>query len=474
MNTADTAALRAAPAARAPSDPASPLVAALRATCDSGRTRPLPWRLQQLAGLRRLIAEREAEIHEALRADLGKPRFESFATETAFVDAELREMLPRLKGWLKPERVPTPMAVMPGRSWIQREPLGVVLVIGAWNYPFNLTMAPLLGALGAGNCVVVKPSEVSPHTSALLARRLPEYLDPDAVRVVEGGVAETTALLAERFDHIFYTGNGHVGRIVMTAAARHLTPVTLELGGKSPVIVDASCDLEVTARRIAWTKWNNAGQTCVAPDYVLAHAAIKAPLIEKLRACITRFYGLDPRQSPDFARIVNVRHHRRLMALMGSGRVVAGGQADEAERYIAPTVLDDVPEASPVMGEEIFGPILPVLAVQSVEEAIAFVNRRDKPLALYVFASDRRVQEAVIDRTSAGGVTINHGFMHFAVPGLPFGGVGASGMGAYHGRHSFEVFSHAKGVLKMGTLVDPNLTYPPYAESKFKWIRRLL
>jgi aldehyde dehydrogenase (NAD+) len=350
----------------------------------------------------------------------------------------------------------------------------VALIIAPWNYPLQLSLGPLVGALAAGNCAVLKPSELAPATARLLAERLPGYLDPACVRVVEGEVAETTALLAERFDHIFYTGNGAVGRIVLEAAAKHLTPVTLELGGKSPCYVDASADLAVAARRIAWGKFFNAGQTCIAPDYVLAHAAIRDRLLDLLRATLRDFYGDDPRTSPDYARIVNARHHRRLSALLGAGTVVVGGESDEAQRYLAPTVLADVPPDAPVMREEIFGPILPVLAVADADAAIAFVNARPKPLALYLFAADRAVEERVLARTSSGGATVNHVMLHFLVPELGFGGVGPSGMGAYHGRASFEVFSHRKGVLRQSTAIDVPLLYPPFSDAKKGWVRRLL
>jgi aldehyde dehydrogenase (NAD+) len=450
------------------------IVAGLRAAFASGRTRPIRWRLEQLAALARMVTEREAEIEAALAADLGKPALEAYTTEIAFTLAEIRLARRGLKRWMKPERAAVPLALKPGKGRIVKEPYGVALIIAPWNYPFGLVTAPLIGALAAGNCVLVKPSEVAPATSALLARLVPEYLDRDCVRVVEGGVPETTALLAERWDTIFYTGNGAVGRIVMAAAARHLTPVTLELGGKSPVIVDDQIDLAVTARRIAWGKFVNAGQTCVAPDYVLAHASIYEALLEALRATVREFYGDDPKASPDFARIVNARHHQRLCQLLGSGQPVCGGEHDEATRYLAPTILRDVPADAPVMAEEIFGPILPVLKVASVEEAIDFVNARDKPLALYVYTRRKRLADEVIARTSSGGVTVNHAFVHLACPALPFGGVGESGLGAYHGRMSFDAFSHRKAVLHKPFAIDPKLVYPPYDEKKRRWVRRLM
>ncbi len=450
------------------------LVARLRATFDSGKTRPIEWRLRQLDGLIRFLDEREAEIVAAVQADLGKPTIEAVGAEVRVSLADAKYARKHLVSWAKPERVSSPLVLQPGTSRIHKDPLGVVLVIAPWNYPVQLAVTPLLGALAAGNCCVLKPSEVSANASALLAKYLPEYLDPDAVAVVEGAVPETTALLAERFDHIFYTGNGTVGRIVMTAAAKHLTPVTLELGGKSPCIVDREVDLAVTARRIVWGKFYNAGQTCVAPDYILAHAEIHDALLDRLRATVAKFFGDDPRQSKDFARIINERHHRRLMALIESGEPVCGGEADESERYIAPTILKNVAPDSPVMADEIFGPILPVLKVADHEEAIRFVNARPKPLALYVFTGSARVSEAVVERTSSGGLSVNHVWLHLTNPDLPFGGVGESGMGAYHGRASFDTFTHRKSVLRKPFAVDPPIVYPPYTAAKEKWLKRLL
>ena len=380
-----------------------------------------------------------------------------------------------LKNWMRRERVGTPLRLRPGKSWIEREPLGVVLVISPWNYPLLLSLNPVAGALAAGNAVLLKPSEIAPATSALMARLIPTYLDRDAVAVIEGGVVETTEVLKQRFDHIFYTGNGTVGRIVMEAASQHLTPVTLELGGKNPCIVDEHADLEVAARRIAWTKFGNNGQTCVAPDYLLVHEVVHDRFMELLAKTITSFYGQRPAESPDYGRIISERHHRRLMELLpGSGDRGVGGEGDESQRYIAPTVLTNVPADAPVMRDEIFGPILPVLRVRDVDAAIAFVRARPKPLALYLFSRDKQNQERVLNGTSSGGVVINHVAMHLSIPGLPFGGVGASGMGVYHGKSSFDTFSHRKAVLKKGTAIDPDFLYPPYTESKQRWLRRLM
>jgi aldehyde dehydrogenase (NAD+) len=450
-------------------------VARLRAVFDSSRTRPLEFRQEQLAGIARFLNERESEIESAIHQDLGRPSIEIYASEIALIAGEVALTRKKLRSWTKPRRVPTSLVGQPGKSQVYHEPLGVVLIIGPWNYPLQLVLAPLVGAIAAGNCAIVKPSEVVPTISSLLAARLPEYVDPECVSVIEGGVDITTELLSERFDHIFYTGNGTVGRIVMEAAARHLTPVTLELGGKSPCLVDQQTDLDVAARRIVWGKFYNAGQTCVAPDYVLVHEAAQDGLLSRLKETIHSFFGDDPRKSPDYGRIVNGRHHRRLMKLIpGSGEIVTGGTADEDARYIAPTILRNVPTDAPVMADEIFGPILPVLPVKDMEQAIAFVNERPKALALYLFSSDPLIQESVLERTSSGGVTINHALLHLTVPALPFGGVGASGMGAYHGRATFETFSHKKSVLVKPTWFDPSFFYPPYTNFKKKLIHKLL
>jgi aldehyde dehydrogenase (NAD+) len=335
-------------------------------------------------------------------------------------------------------------------------------------------LLPLVGAIAAGNCAVLKPSEVAPNVSALVAKWVPKYLDPKAVKVVEGGVPETTALLREKWDHVFYTGNGTVGRIVMQAAAKNLTPVTLELGGKSPCIVDENVDLDLAAKRIVYGKFFNAGQTCVAPDYVLVHDRVHDALVNRMVSAIREFYGDDPQQSPDYARIVNERHHARLTRLLADADVVTGGETDLSDRYIAPTILRNVSGDHSVMQEEIFGPILPVISVPSVESAIRFVNERPKPLALYVFARKKDTQDRVLAGTSAGGTTINHIWLHVGVLQLPFGGVGDSGMGAYHGHRSFETFSHRRAVLKKPLLPDPPMLFPPYSARKLRWIKRLL
>jgi aldehyde dehydrogenase (NAD+) len=452
------------------------VVASLRRTFDEGLTRSLDWRREELRALQRMLREGEQELLEALHADLGKPAVEARLTDLSFVDAEINVMLRNLGRWTRPERVAVPAVQQPGHATVRREPMGVALVIAPWNYPLQLLLAPVAAAICAGNCVVGKPSELSPHTSAAVARLAERYLDSRAVAIVEGGVDETQALLAERFDTIFYTGNGRVGRIVMEAAARHLTPVTLELGGKCPTIVDASADIAVAARRIAWGKFLNAGQTCVAPDYLLVDRSVEDELVSALTRTLHAFYGDDPQASGDYARIVNDRHFDRLAGLLSStsSKPVVGGQTDRADRFIAPTVLTGVEPGDPVMEEEIFGPILPVLPVDRVDEAVRFIQSRPKPLALYVFSRTKDAVERVLDQTSSGGAGVNCTVVHVAIPDLPFGGVGASGMGAYHGRHGFETFSHRRAVLSKPTVPDLPLQYPPYTKAKEWLLKKVL
>jgi aldehyde dehydrogenase (NAD+) len=448
----------------------------LRATFDSGRTRPLAWRKAQLAGLRRMMVEAEDDFIAALKADLGRPRTEAFAADIGHTKGELRHIEHHVGSWMKPTKVRVPMTVAPASAFVQPDPLGVVLVIAPWNYPIQLLVEPVAAALAAGNCVVAKPSELAPASSAALAKHLPRYVDPEALTVVEGGVDETTALLAERWDHIFFTGSTAVGHVVAEAAAKHLTPTTLELGGKSPTYVHASADLAVAARRIAWGKFLNDGQTCIAPDYVLADRAIRDELVDKLGQEITNFYGPDPKTSTSLGRIVNQRHLQRLQGLLdrGAGTVIVGGQVDAADRWVAPTITIDPSPDSPIMQEEIFGPILPVLAVDGVAEAKAFITARPKPLALYVFAGRNDVIDDVVNGTTSGGVCVNQTLMHLLPPNLPFGGVGDSGSGAYHGKAGFDAFSHRKSVLRKPTRPDLKLLYPPYRPLVEKLVRAIL
>jgi aldehyde dehydrogenase (NAD+) len=455
--------------------PATQLATTLRAAFDSGRTRHIAWRRNQLEGMHRMLREGEAELLEALAADLGKPATEGWVTDLAFTLGEVEDFADNLEKWSAPEKVKVPLRSMPGRASIHRDPLGVALVIAPWNYPVQLLLVPMAAAIAAGNTVVGKPSELAPHTSAVIARLVAKYLDNDAIAIVEGGPDETTALLDQRWDHIFYTGNGRVGRIVMAAAAKNLTPVTLELGGKSPTIVDRSADLTVAARRIAWGKFLNAGQTCVAPDHVLVHEAVHDEFLDKLGQAVLGFYGSDPRHSPDYARIVNDRHFTRLSGLLDAGgydAVAIGGERDASDRFIAPTVLTGVHDEAGLMQEEIFGPLLPVISIANVDQAIDHVNRGDKPLALYAFG-DAAITRHVVDSTTSGGVCVNGTLLHLLVPGLPFGGVGESGIGAYHGRWGFDTFSHKKSVFDRPTRPDPAVAYPPYGRVKNALLRRI-
>ncbi|NLT26908.1 MAG: aldehyde dehydrogenase family protein [Microbacteriaceae bacterium] len=451
------------------------IAAGVRRAFDSGRTRPIAWRLRQLAALEAMLVEREHELAAALHDDLGKSAAEAFVTELSVVRAEAATARRRLRRWLRPRPVRTGLALAPARAWTRYEPLGAVLIIGPWNYPVQLLLAPLVGALAAGDAAVLKPSELAPVTSALLAELLPNHLDREAIAVVEGGAAETQALLAQRWDRIFYTGGGRVARIVARAAAEHLTPTTLELGGKSPVYVDEGVDLAVAARRIAWGKFTNAGQTCVAPDYVLVAPGARDRLVRELGAAIAELYGPDPLESPDYGRIVSRDHFDRLSALLGDGRIAVGGTSDPEGLRLAPTVLVDVDPASPVMQEEIFGPILPVLVTPGPREAIAFVRARPKPLALYTFTGSRRVRRAFARSTSSGALVHGMTLAHLAIGELPFGGVGESGMGAYHGEASLRTFSHERAEaakpLRPDTLA---LVYPPIGRAVMRLLRRLL
>lgn len=445
---------------------------ALRHSFYSGRTRAPAWRLEQLDALSRLLRDEEDRIMGALAADLGKPRQEAL-TELSVIHAELKHTRQHLKRWIRPRRVATPLVGQPATSRVVPEPLGVVLIISAWNYPFQVLFTPLVTALAAGNCALLKPSEIAAASSALIAELIPEYLDTEAVRVIEGGVAETTELLKQRFDHIVFTGSTQVGRIVMQAAARHLTPVTLELGGKSPCIVDASADLESAARRIAWGKWLNAGQTCIAPDYVLIPRALQSPLVDAIGTLLEDWYGDPSVPGPDYARIVNERHFERLSGYLADGTVVIGGGADAANRHIEPTVMTGVAPDAPIMQEEIFGPILPVIAVDDFDEALAFAVAREKPLAAYLFTRSAASERRFVQEFSAGNQCINDTLMFMAVPELPFGGVGPSGMGQYRGIDGFNRLSHLKAVMKRRRWPELDVRFPPYTKRKFKLLKFL-
>ncbi|XP_055513609.1 aldehyde dehydrogenase family 3 member A2-like [Leucoraja erinacea] len=451
-------------------------VAGARAAYNLGKTRPLEFRLQQLRAMEKMLTERKDLFSEALQKDLHKNDFAVQIYEMAGIVGEITLALNKLHDWMEPEHVSKNMMTMMDTVYIHREPLGVVLIIGAWNYPLALVLQPLVGAIAAGNAAVVKPSEVSGNTAELLAQLLPQYLDKDTYPVITGGAEVATELLKHPFDHILYTGSTAVGRIVMEAAAKHLTPVTLELGGKSPCYVDTDCDLDVACRRIAWGRYTNCGQTCIAPDYILCNKSIQDQVVKKIGDTIAEFYGSDPQKSPDYGRIVNQRHFKRIMSLLEGANVVYGGKNNEEDLYIAPTIVTDVDPDSRIMQEEIFGPVLPIVTVNGVDEAIAFISRRDKPLALYVFSHNKKLIQKMIRMTSSGGVTANDCLIHYSIAALPFGGVGKSGFGAYHGKHSFDTFSHRRAcVLKsLGMEKANNIRYAPATDSKMKWLLWLL
>lgn len=438
------------------------LVNAQRTFFATGATKSRKWREAQLTALRTMITENERSIIAALQLDMGKPAFEADFSEVQVLYHEIRYLLSNLNAWMQPDHAETPLLHFPGNSMVVKEPYGTILIMAPWNYPFQLLMAPLAGALAAGNTAILKPSSVTANTAVLIARLIPQYFKKEIVAVVECSGDEANVLLDQQFDHIFYTGSGPVGKIVMAAAAKHLTPVTLELGGKSPCIVDKNINIRQTATKICWGKFFNAGQTCIAPDYILVHEDVKAALLAEMKRTIVSFYGTDPFQSPHYARICSERHYDRLVALMNEGEIIAGGQTIRTEKYIAPTILNDIDWNAAIMADEIFGPLMPVIGYSDPDEIIKKINERPKPLALYVFTRSRKFSEKVISGTSSGGVCVNDTLSHFTSSLLPFGGVGASGMGQYHGKYSFNTFSHAKPVLSKSFMFDIPLRYPPY------------
>ena len=432
-----------------------------RAYFGSGATRPLALRRGQLRKLHDALVANESPLLEALRTDLRKSPQEAYASEIGFVLSDIRHALRHLRAWMKPCRRRTPLLAWPAQGFVQPDPRGVALIIGPWNYPLQLLLSPLVGAMAAGNCAVLKPSELAPRTAAAIARLVSASFADEYITVVQGERDVAEALLRERFDAIFFTGSTDVGRVVMSAAARHLTPVTLELGGKCPCLVCADAPLDTTARRIAWGKFMNAGQTCVAPDFVLVDRRVRTALMDALKRALREFYGDDPRRSPDYGRIINRKHFDRLTGYLGRGRISHGGEHDAGDLYIAPTILTDVPADAPAMQEEIFGPILPVVEFDKLDDALALLRDRPTPLALYLFTQDRATQAHVLAETRSGGVCINDTVSHMIGKDLPFGGLGESGMGAYHGRKSFDCFTHYRSVLRRSLMFDPRLRYPP-------------
>ena len=449
------------------------LVKEQKAFFNTGQTKDVGFRKAQLNTLQKTIRENRAKILDALQQDLSKSAYEGYLTEVGIVLDEIRFIKKHLSKWAKARRVRTHLFQFPGSSYIYAEPYGVSLIISPWNYPFQLVIGPLIGSMAAGNCSVVKPSEYAPNTARVFNQIISDNFEPNYIAVVEGEAPVSQALLAEDFDYIFFTGSVAVGKTVMQAAARHLTPVTLELGGKSPCIVDRDVNLDVTAKRICSGKFINAGQTCIAPDYLLVHQEIKMELLDRIKFFIHEFYGADPQLSTDYPRIVNEKHFTRLVELMQQGTIITGGQSDRRSLYIAPTVIDDIAWDDPVMQSEIFGPILPVLAYSSLSEAVSRVKELPKPLAFYYFSNNRQNGEKIIKDASFGGGCINDTLLHFANPHLPFGGTGSSGIGSYHGKKSFETFSHQKSILKRSFRLDAPLRYPPYG-NKLKILEKIM
>ncbi|GAA4740481.1 aldehyde dehydrogenase [Flavisolibacter ginsenosidimutans] len=447
----------------------------MRRYFESGATQPYAFRKQMLEALRNAITQYEDELMQALYADLKKNKEESWVTEIGFVQAEIRHALKHVHRWMKPQKVATNLLNFPGKSFVYKEPLGVVLIIGPWNYPLQLLFAPLVGAIAAGNCVVLKPSEFATATAAVMKRLIKQIFAPEYILCVEGEGAQVVPDLMNnfRFDHVFYTGSTAVGKAVYEMAAKQLVPVTLELGGKSPCVVESDADLKVAARRIALTKFSNAGQMCVAPDYVLVHRSAKDVFVRELISAIKRFFSEEPSSNYNYGKIINERAFNRLIKYMEQGRVIYGGKTDMSLHYIEPTLLDDVPLDATVMGEEIFGPVLTVLSFENFDEAKSIINRNSNPLAFYVFTSNKEKEERWLREVPFGGGCVNNASWHLTNFNLPFGGRGASGIGAYHGEYSFAVFSHQKAVMKTPTWFDPAVKYPPF-EGKLKLFKKII
>ena len=453
--------------------PIEEIVSIQRSFFEKGETKELEFRRLALKKLGMEIRLKEESIRQALYEDLGKADMEAFMSEIGLVQQELAFIARRLPWWMADKRVRTPIAHFKSHSFIRPEPYGVALIMSPWNYPFLLSMEPLIGAVAAGNCVVLKPSAYAPATSAVLRELIESCFAAKHVCVVEGGREENAALLEQRFDYIFFTGSTEVGRLVMEKAARNLTPISLELGGKSPCIVDETANLSVAGRRIAFGKFLNAGQTCVAPDYLLVQESVQEELLNEIQNAVLEFFGDDPLLNPELPKIINRKHFERLSGLLQSGRVYMGGKHD-GECRIAPTVLTMVKETDAVMQEEIFGPILPAMTFQKLDDAISFVNSREKPLALYLFSTNKEAQEKVLTACSFGGGCINDTVVHLATSHMGFGGVGNSGMGSYHGKRSFDTFSHEKSILSKSNWPDLNIRYHPYSKMKEKLLRMVM
>lgn len=456
-----------------PENPHASLLEKQQQFFSSGKTKDYTFRKEALKKLRSVIRSYEDELYEALYQDLHKSKFESYSTEIGFVLEELRQVLRNMKEWMRPEKVASGIINFPASSYITHEPMGTVLILAPWNYPFQLLMAPLIGALAAGNTVILKPSEISEHTARVMEKMINTNFDEEFIHVVNGGVGVAQQLLQLKVNHIFFTGSSHVGRIVMQAAAKNMVPVTLELGGKSPCFVDEKVNLKQAARRIMWGKLINAGQTCIAPDYLMVHEKVKDDLVKEMIRAVEHFYGTDPQQSSEFPRIISDANVERLVALLEGAQIAYGGRVDRKERYISPTILNNVQFDLPVMQQEIFGPILPIITYSDLDQAILQVNKLPHPLALYVFSNRNSVIKKVNERIPAGGVTVNDTIMHIANSKLPFGGVGNSGMGKYHGASSFYVFSNVKPVMFRKKWLDVPLRYAPF-RNKIRLIKTIL
>ncbi|AIY06037.1 aldehyde dehydrogenase [Planococcus sp. PAMC 21323] len=441
----------------------------------TGDTKPASFRIEQLYRLKSVIQAYEADVIDALKKDLGKSEFEAYATEVGFVLDSIGHMVKNLEDWMKPESVKTPLHLQPSKSFVIREPYGSVLVIGPFNYPFQLVMEPLIGAIVGGNCAIVKPSEATPHVAKIIRTIVEEAFPSYYVRVVEGEREEVTALIHASFDYIFFTGSVNVGKVIMKAASERLTPITLELGGKSPAIVDQTADIDLAVKRIAWGKLMNTGQTCVAPDYICVHESIKDEFIKQLTKTIQNFYGKDAQKSPDYGRIVNTQHFDRLAEIVQkeSNHIVYGGKMDRDDLYIEPVLLDRIGWDSPSMEDEIFGPILPIIGYTDLPVLVHQIRKLPKPLSAYFFSENERATQFFLDQLPFGGGCINDTVSHVGSAYLPFGGVGTSGMSSYHGKTSFETFTHAKAILKKSTKLSTNLLFPPY-KNKAKWVKTVL
>lgn len=437
----------------------------------SGRTKEVSFRIESLQKLKEVLTSNEELIYEALHRDLRKSPTESYNTELGTVIEEINFAIKNIKNWTKEEKVKTPLVLMSGKSYVRAEPYGVCLIIGAWNYPLTLSLCPLIGAITAGNCAIVKPSEVAPNSSRIIAKIINESFDKEYIAGVEGDAKTATLLLEEKFDYIFFTGGVEIGKIIAECAAKKLTPYTLELGGKSPCIVEEDANIEMAAKRIVWGKFLNAGQTCIAPDYILANNKIKPQLNFAIKKTIRKFYGENPEESPDYPRIINKRHFERLEKLI-KGNILCGGKTNKGDLYISPTIIDNVKWGDEIMKDEIFGPLLPIIEYDSLESIVNEINNREKPLALYIFSESKQAQEYLIKNTSSGSVCINAAILQTVNPNLPFGGVGNSGIGNYHGKYSFDTFSHKKAIMNKKPWPELDISYPPYKE-KLKILKKI-